>query len=95
MAIEYLKKADKTAATGEDDVRELVAGMLKEIEQGGEAKSIEFTRKFDNWEGDIVVSPESENSRNGFVQRKPDREEIAGLIADIEGRQGGRRRAPD
>ena len=58
MAIEYLKKADKTAATGEDDVRELVSGMLKEIEEGGEAKSIEFTRKFDNWEGDIVVSPD-------------------------------------
>ena len=58
MAIEYLKKADKTAATGEDDVRELVSGMLKEIEEGGEAKSIEFTRKLDNWEGDIVVSPD-------------------------------------
>ena len=41
MAIEYLKKADKTAATGEDDVREMVASMLKEIEQGGEEKSIE------------------------------------------------------
>ena len=56
MAIEYLKKADKTAATGEDDVREMVASMLKEIEQGGEEKSIEYTRKFDNWDGDIVVS---------------------------------------
>ncbi|MHC4933431.1 MAG: alpha/beta fold hydrolase [Planctomycetota bacterium] len=29
---------------------------------------------------DIVVSPESENSSSGFVQRKPDREEIAGFI---------------
>ena len=59
MAIEYLKKADKTAATGEDDVRDIVSGMLKEIEEGGEAKSIEYTRKFDKWEGDIVVSPEA------------------------------------
>lgn len=58
MTIEYLKKAEMTAATGEDDVRELVAGMLKEIEAGGEAKSIEYTRKFDKWEGDIVVSPD-------------------------------------
>ncbi len=56
MAIEYLKKAYKTAAMGEDDVREMVASMLKEIEQGGEEKSIEYTRKFDNWDGDIVVS---------------------------------------
>ena len=58
MAIEYLKKAEKTATTGEDDVRELVSSMLKEIENGGEAKSIDYTRKFDKWEGDIVVSPE-------------------------------------
>ena len=58
MAIEYLKKAEKTAATGEEDVRELVSRMLREIEDGGEAKSIEYTRKFDRWEGDIVVSPE-------------------------------------
>jgi predicted esterase len=29
---------------------------------------------------DIVVSPESEKSKSGFTQRKPDREEIAGLI---------------
>jgi len=27
MAIEYLKKAEKTAATGEDDTRKIVADM--------------------------------------------------------------------
>lgn len=59
MAIEYLKKADKTAATGEDDVRDLVSNMLKEIEEGGEAVSIDYTRKFDKWEGDIIVSPDA------------------------------------
>lgn len=56
MTIQYLKRAEKTAATGEDDVRDLVTNMLKEIEEGGEEKSIEYTRKFDKWEGDIVVS---------------------------------------
>lgn len=59
MAIEYLKKADKTAATGEADVRELVANMLVELEAGGEEKAIEYTRKFDKWNGDIVVSKEA------------------------------------
>ncbi len=67
MAIEYLKRAEKTAATGEDDVRDLVAGMLKEIEEGGEEKSIEFTRKFDRWEGGIVVSPEDIEAAAGKV----------------------------
>lgn len=56
MAVNYLKKAEKTAATGEDDVRVIVADMLKEIEQGGEETCIAYTRKFDNWHGDIVVS---------------------------------------
>ena len=55
MTIQYLKRARKTAATGEDDVRDLVTNMLKEIEEGGEEKSIEYTRKFDKWDGDIVV----------------------------------------
>lgn len=67
MAIEYLKRAEKTAATGEDDVRDLVTGMLKEIEEGGEEKSIEFTRKFDKWEGGIVVSPEDIEAAAGKI----------------------------
>ena len=56
MTIQYLKRARKTAATGEDDVRDLVTNMLKEIEEGGEEKSIEYTREFDKWDGDIVVT---------------------------------------
>ncbi|MEZ9526765.1 histidinol dehydrogenase [Enterovibrio norvegicus] len=58
MAVKYLKKAEKTAATGEDDVREIVSNMLKEIELGGEETCIAYTQKFDNWHGDIVVSQE-------------------------------------
>ncbi|NVJ93067.1 MAG: histidinol dehydrogenase [Methylocystaceae bacterium] len=58
MAIRYLKKAEKTAFTGEADVSDLVANMLKEIEKGGEEKSIELTRKFDKYEGNIVVTQE-------------------------------------
>ena len=36
MAITYLKKATKTAFTGEDDTRKIVADMLAKIEEGGE-----------------------------------------------------------
>jgi len=67
MAIEYLKRAEKSAATGEDDVRDLVTNMLKEIEEGGEEKSIEFTRKFDKWEGGIVVSSEDIEAAAGKI----------------------------
>jgi sulfopropanediol 3-dehydrogenase len=58
MTVEYLKRAPKTAASGEADVQANVQTMLNEIEAGGEAKAIEFARRFDKWEGEIVVSAE-------------------------------------
>ncbi len=59
MAVQYLKKASKTAATGEDETRKIVAGMLSEIEEGGEDKVREYGVKLDKWDGEIVVSKES------------------------------------
>ena len=59
MAVQYLKKASKTAATGEDETRNIVAGMLSEIEEGGEDKAREYGVKLDKWDGEIVVSRES------------------------------------
>lgn len=56
MTLEYLKKAEKTSATGEQDVRETVQRILDEIEAGGDATAQEYARKFDKWDGDIVVS---------------------------------------
>ncbi len=45
MTIEYIKKADKTSATGEDNTREIVMTMLREIEEGGDAKALEKALK--------------------------------------------------
>ncbi len=56
MAVTYLKKASKTPATGEDDTREIVAGMLRDIEEGGEARALHFAETLDGWKGDVVVS---------------------------------------
>lgn len=58
MTIEYLKKAEKTAATGEDDTRKIVADMLGAIEAGGEDKAIEYNHKLDNFTGNVIVTPE-------------------------------------
>ncbi len=58
MTIEYLKKAEKTAATGEDDTRKIVADMLGAIEAGGEEKAIEYNHKLDNFTGNVIVTPE-------------------------------------
>ena len=59
MTIEYLKKAVKTPATGEDETRETVATMLSEIEAGGEDKAREYGEKLDGWSGDIVAGKDA------------------------------------
>lgn len=56
MAVTYLKKAGKTAAHGEQDVRATVQAMLDEIEAGGDAKAREYAEKLDKYSGEIVVS---------------------------------------
>ncbi len=54
--MQYLKKASKTPATGEDDTRATVAGMLRDIEAGGEARALHYAQSLDGWKGDVVVS---------------------------------------
>ncbi|MBE9552533.1 MAG: histidinol dehydrogenase, partial [Proteobacteria bacterium] len=56
MAVEYLKKASKTAATGEEDTRRIVSEMLADIEAGGEDRVRHYASSLDGWTGDIVVS---------------------------------------
>ncbi len=59
MAVQHLKKATKTPATGETDTRERVAEMLRDIEAGGEGRARDFARELDGWQGEIVVSSET------------------------------------
>ena len=56
MTITYLKRATKTAATGETDTQASVREMLETIRVGGEKAAIDFARNLDGWEGEIVVS---------------------------------------
>lgn len=59
MTIEYIKKAAKTSATGEDNTREIVVKMLSEIEAGGEEKALEYAKQLDGWDqGNPIVSRE-------------------------------------
>ncbi|MDA0996709.1 MAG: histidinol dehydrogenase [Proteobacteria bacterium] len=59
MATEYLKKASKTAATGEDDTRRIVGDMLARIEREGEAAALAYGRELDKYSGEIVVTRET------------------------------------
>jgi sulfopropanediol 3-dehydrogenase len=70
MTVHYLKKAEKTAATGEQDVRTAVQAILDDIEVGGEAKAREYAARFDKWDGEIVVSQEA---RKAVADKVPER----------------------
>ncbi len=56
MTIHYLKRANKTAAADERDVRATVQAILDDVRAGGEDRARAYAAKFDNWEREIVVS---------------------------------------
>ena len=58
MAIKYLKKASKTPSTDDHKTREVVQKILNDIEKRREESIKEITKKFDKYEGEIVVSKE-------------------------------------
>ena len=58
MYIQYLKKASKTSSSDETKTRETVQNLLSELEKTKEEGCKELTKKFDKYEGEIVVSKE-------------------------------------
>src|SRR5437867_1363283 len=76
MSLQYLKKAGKTPETEGGRAREVVAGMLAEIEKRGEAAVREYAKKLDGWEGDILVSAEEADRRTRGIAE--------GIRRDIE-----------
>ena len=58
MAIKYLKKAIKTPTTDDDKTRSAVQNILDDIEKTRETGIKKVTKKFDKFEGEIVVSKE-------------------------------------
>ena len=58
MAIKYLKKAIKTPSTDDFKTRAVVQNILSDIEKKREEGIKELTKKFDNYDGEIIVSRE-------------------------------------
>ncbi len=59
MPREYLKKAELHSRSDASETREIVKGILDEIEAGGDAAALKYARKFDEYDGDILLSPEA------------------------------------
>ena len=56
--MEYIKKAELNFEEVSDQKRVIVEGILKDIEARGEEAVRELAKKFDNWEGDFILSEE-------------------------------------
>ena len=55
MAITYLKKSPKTSSTDDNKTTGIVQDLLKDIEITKEKGCIDLTKKFDKYDGEIIV----------------------------------------
>jgi sulfopropanediol 3-dehydrogenase len=53
---EYLKRATRTTEGDQADVTDTVKSLLAEIARGGEDAARAMARKFDGWDGELIVS---------------------------------------
>jgi len=73
MAIKYLKKSPKTSSTDDTKTREIVENILKDIEKTKEDGCRELSKKFDKFEGDVIVSKEKiEEIKKNLDQKTKD-----------------------
>jgi sulfopropanediol 3-dehydrogenase len=70
MTREYLKTATLTSASGADDVRATVQAILDEIEDGGDAAALKFAEKFDQYDGNILLTREEIALAHAAVPQK-------------------------
>ncbi len=67
--MEYIKQASKTAESNSDNIRGRVNEILADIEERGEHAVIELAKKFDNWEGDFILS---DDKKQALIDQVPE-----------------------
>jgi len=70
MTVEYLKSAALTSISGASDVRATVQSILDEIEAGGDAVAKKYADKFDNYDGNIVLTRDEIDAASQKVSQK-------------------------
>lgn len=68
MPVTYLKTAAPRPLTENNDLRDTVASMLREMEAGGEDAVRAYAQKLDGWTGPITLSP---SDRAAAIARVP------------------------
>jgi sulfopropanediol 3-dehydrogenase len=59
MPKQYLKKATLTAKSDATETKDIVRGILDDIEAGGDEAALRYAAKFDNYDGEIILSDEA------------------------------------
>ncbi len=70
MTREYLKKAALTSKSDASETHEIVKGILDDIEVGGDAKALEYAAKFDQYDGNVLLTPEEIEAACALVPEK-------------------------
>ena len=70
MTREYLKKATLTAESDASKTHEIVKGILSDIEAGGDAKAMEYAAKFDQYDGNVLMTAEEVEAACAQVPEK-------------------------
>ena len=74
MTVEYLKKAPLHSRSDATETREIVRNILVDIEAGGDAKALEYAAKFDNYDGEIILTDEAIAAASELVPEKMKRD---------------------
>ena len=70
MSRVYLKKAQLTPKSNASEVHETVKNILTDIEAGGDEKAKEYASKFDQYQGNIILTDEEIKAASELVPAK-------------------------
>ena len=70
MTRDYLKKAILTATSDAGETHGTVKKILTEIEAGGDAVALEYARKLDNYDGNVLLTSEDIETASAAVPEK-------------------------
>ena len=70
MSRVYLKKAQLTPKSNASEVHETVKNILADIESGGDEKAKEYASKFDQYQGNIILTDDEIQAASDLVPEK-------------------------
>src|SRR6056297_2954689 len=70
MPRDYLKKAPRHSRSDASETRDIVRGILDDIEARGDAAALEYAAKFDRYEGELLLTPEAIAAASAQVPEK-------------------------